>query len=272
VQELYWQGVLATCGKTHPSRKAPISKPTMASSLPTTVPIIDAHIHLYPAAELSTIAWLEPGNPVESQHSIEEYKIATASCNENIKGFVFMEVDRKHDLDAGLHDGSGWEYPLMELEWVTRIALGTPREGEGHAPEHAELCLAIVPWAPVPNGREVMIKYVGLVEERAGAAWEKVRGYRYLVQQKERGLMLGDGFIESLRWLGTKGFVFCIGVDHHRDGDWQLEECLEMVRRAHEGVEDGEKVTFLIGMSRSLISSSASFGRGRIWACQHMNI
>jgi L-rhamnono-1,4-lactonase len=34
-----------------------------------------------------------------------------------------------------------------------------------------------------------------------------------LVQDKVAGTMLGDGFVEGLRWLGRKGFVFDLGVD-----------------------------------------------------------
>ncbi|OBT50492.1 hypothetical protein VE04_08399 [Pseudogymnoascus sp. 24MN13] len=46
-------------------------------------PIIDSHIHIYPASE----------------HSLEEYTAATTSPPE-LEGFVFLETDREHDLDA----------------------------------------------------------------------------------------------------------------------------------------------------------------------------
>lgn len=137
----------------------------------------------------------------------------------------------------------------MEVDWLRRIAAGTPKLGEGHEALHKELCLAIVPWAPLPSGAQALERYVEMVRERAGESWEKIRGFRYLVQDKKEGTMLGTGFIEGLKWLGTKGFTFDVGIDHHRGGDWQLDEAVQMIRRAHEGVAEEEKVTFILGTS-----------------------
>lgn len=134
----------------------------------------------------------------------------------------------------------------MEVDWLKRIALGTPKEGEGHTAEHSKLCLAIIPWAPLPSGVEALERYVGEVEKRAGKSWEKVKGFRYLVQDKPRGTMLTDDFIEGLKWLGRKGLVFDLGVDQHSGGRWQLDEAVEMIGKAHEGVKGEEKVTFII--------------------------
>jgi L-rhamnono-1,4-lactonase len=219
----------------------------------TDVPIIDSHIHLYPSSELSTLAWHAPSNPIGSQHSLHEYVAATSS-HPSLEGFIFVETDRKHDLEAGIADGSGWEYPLMEVDWLRRIALGTPKPGEGHGAEHKDLVLAIVPWAPLPSGVVALERYVEMVRERAGESWGKIRGWRYLVQDKERGTMLGDGFVEGLKWLGRRGWAFDVGVDHHRGGDWQLEEAVEMVKRAHDGVAEAEKVTFILGKNFGFLS------------------
>ncbi|KAL2076083.1 hypothetical protein VTL71DRAFT_1026 [Oculimacula yallundae] len=208
-------------------------------------PIIDSHIHLFPASELDTLAWTSPSNPLHKQHSLSEYKAATSSST-SLEGFIFLETDRKHDLALGAQDGSGWEMPLMEVDWLKRIALGTPREGEGHTEEDAKLCLGIVPWAPVPSGGEVLERYVGQVEKVAGGAWGKIKGFRYLVQSKPKGTMLTDEFVDGLKWLGRKGFVFDVGVDQHSGGKWQLEEAVEMIEKAHEGVPEDEKVTFII--------------------------
>jgi L-rhamnono-1,4-lactonase len=213
----------------------------------TDVPIIDSHIHLYPSSELSTLAWHTPSNPIGTQHSLTEYIAATSSSKSSLEGFIFVETDRKHDLQRGVADGSGWECPLMEVDWLKRIALGTPKLGEGHGPEHKDLVLAIVPWAPLPSGVVALEGYVEMVKERAGESWGKIRGWRYLVQDKQQGTMLGGGVLEGLKWLGRKGWAFDVGVDHHRGGDWQLEETLEMVKRAHEGVAEGEKVAFILG-------------------------
>jgi L-rhamnono-1,4-lactonase len=212
---------------------------------PADYPIIDSHIHLYPASEVETLAWCKPSNPLHGQHSLEEYTVATDSPS-SLEGFIFLETDRKHDLESGAEDGSGWELPLMEVDWLKRIALGTPKEGEGHTPEHKKLCLAIVPWAPVPSGAEILERYVDEVKKHAGGSFAKIRGFRYLVQDKPKGTMLQDRFIEGLKWLGKKGYVFDLGVDQHSGGKWQLEEAVEMIEKAHEGVNEEEKVTFII--------------------------
>ncbi|KAI5861282.1 amidohydrolase [Durotheca rogersii] len=208
------------------------------------IPIIDAHIHLYPESELETLAWCKPESPLAKQHSLEEYRAATAGATP--QGFIFLETDRKNDLEAGEKDGSGWKYPLMEVAWLRRIATGQPKPGEGHSAADSELCLAYIPWAPLPSGAAAVERYIDLVKEEAGDSWPKVRGFRYLVQDKPNGTMTADGFIESLKLLGRRGFVFDLGVDQHNRGRIQLEEAVEMIDRAHDGVPEDEKVTFII--------------------------
>ncbi|KAL7623274.1 L-rhamnono-gamma-lactonase [Parahypoxylon ruwenzoriense] len=207
-------------------------------------PIIDAHIHLYPESEIETLAWYKPDSPLAGQHSLEEYK--TAAEGSTLKGFIFLETDRKNDLEAGEKDGSGWEYPLIEVSWLKRIITGQPKPGEGHTADDASLCVAYIPWAPLPSGPAAMEKYIDLVKQEAGESWPKVRGFRYLLQDKPNGTMVKDEFIESLKLLGRKGLVFDLGVDQHNRGRFQLEETVEMIDRAHDGVPEDQKVTFII--------------------------
>ena len=135
----------------------------------------------------------------------------------------------------------------MEVAWIRRVATGNPKDGEGHEKEDAKLCLAIVPWAPVPMGVEDMKKWVAEVKKVAGPeVFEKIRGFRYLVQDKPKGTMLTKGFIEALRWMGKEGYAFDLGVDQKSGGRWQLEEAVEMMEKAHEGLEEKEKVTVII--------------------------
>ncbi|KAI1764130.1 amidohydrolase 2 [Hypoxylon sp. FL1150] len=209
------------------------------------IPIIDAHIHLYPESEVDTLAWCTPDHPLRKQHSLDEYKAASAGSSPP-KGFIFLEADRKNDLAAGEKDGSGWEFPLQEVAWLRRIATGQPRPGEGHAADDASLCAAYVPWAPLPSGAAVMERYIDAVKKEAGDSWDKVKGFRYLLQDKPSGTMLTDKFIESLRLLGRRGFVFDLGVDQHNRGRAQLEEVVEMIDRAHDGVPEDQRVTFII--------------------------
>ena len=211
-------------------------------------PIIDSHIHLYPASEVRTLAWFDPSLPLSTnQHSLEEYTAATTSPPE-LEGFVFLETDREHDLDSGEADGSGWAGALMELDWIRRVAVGAPKEGEGHDESHAKLVQGIVPWAPLPSGAAVMERYVARAREVAGEAEKRISGFRYLVQSKPPGTMLGEGFIEGLKLLGREKLTFDLGVDQHSGGDWQLVEAVEMVRLAHEGVDDAQKVRIVISM------------------------
>ncbi|KAH8601684.1 hypothetical protein B0O99DRAFT_588870 [Bisporella sp. PMI_857] len=208
-------------------------------------PVIDSHIHLFPSSELDTLAWCKPSNPLYKQHSLDEYALATGSPS-SLEGFIFLETDRKHDLDLGAKDGSGWAMPLMEIDWLKRIALGTPKEGEGHTPEQGKLCLGIVPWAPVPSGEGPLERYVKEAERTAGESWGKVKGFRYLVQERPRGTMLEEKFIDGLRWLGRKGFVFDLGVNQHDGGKWQLEEAVDMIEKAHQDVEEKDKVAIIL--------------------------
>ncbi|KXJ91110.1 hypothetical protein Micbo1qcDRAFT_148212 [Microdochium bolleyi] len=216
--------------------------PAMAAD----IPIIDSHIHLYPEDELDTLSWYKPGEPLGKQHSVEDYKAATTGSPYPVKGFVFLETDRKNDLESGAKDGSGWKDPLAEVDWLRRIVTGTPKDGQGHTKEDAELCVAYIPWAPMPSGAEVLEKYIEKVKEVAGESWSKVRGFRYLLQDKPNGTALTEGFIESLKLLGRKKLVFDLGVDQRQRGRVQLEEAVEMIDRAHDGVAEEDKVVFII--------------------------
>lgn len=226
----------------------------MASDLP----IIDSHIHLYPASELDTLAWCTPDNPLGKQTSLAEYRAATGSPA-SLRGFVFLETDRKNS------DGQDWTHPLAEVAWLTRIATGKPREGEGHTAEDAKLCLGIVPWAPMPSGPAKLEAYIDAVRKEAGPeVWPKIKGFRYLLQDKPNGTALTDEFIASLQLLGRRGLVFDLGVDQHRRGRIQLEESVEMIDRAHDGVPEEEKVVFILS-ELALKSIPAPTLQGRFW-------
>ncbi|KAL1957070.1 hypothetical protein VTO42DRAFT_6328 [Malbranchea cinnamomea] len=211
------------------------------------IPIIDSHIHLWAASHLETLAWHTHSNPLGSQHSISEYRQATASASKDpstsdatyLKGFVFLETDRISSLAP-----SDWNHALDEVSFLTRIAAGTPIEGEGHEPADRDLCLAIVPWAPVAAGPEALREYMAKVRERTQTdeIFKKVTGVRYLVQDKPSGTMLGDGFVEGLKWLGQQGLVFDLGVDARQGGLWQLEEAVEMLSRVYAEQKSAPKV------------------------------
>jgi L-rhamnono-1,4-lactonase len=94
---------------------------------------------------------------------------------------------------------------------------------------------------------------MALVRERTGSdeVWQKVRGVRYLVQDKPSGVMLRSEFVEGLKWLGRQGLTFDLGVDARQGGIWQLEEAVQMLRMVYEGVDDdGDKVKVVISTYR----------------------
>ena len=203
--------------------------------------IVDSHVHLYPQSEVATLAWCDDKHLLNGQYSVEEYLSAIGN-SPRLRGFVFIEADRKSHLQSE----AGWKYPLGEVDWITRVAAGTPKPGEGHKPEDAQLCLAVIPWAPIPLGAEALERYVEQVKARAGSRSHLIKGFRYLVQDKPEGTMTQPKFIESLRWLGEHDYTFDLGVDHRKGGEWQLEGAYEMIHKAHEGVLEEKKITVVI--------------------------
>ncbi|KAF9886047.1 hypothetical protein FE257_012103 [Aspergillus nanangensis] len=213
------------------------------------VPIIDSHIHLFPESHLPTLAWHGPGNPLASQHSLDEYRIAAATALEAtqptyLRGFIFLETDRISSVEES--GEKGWNHALDEVSLLTRIISGEPITGEGHHEGDRHLCLGVVPWAPVPGGAAALRKYMALVKERTKSEeiWKKIRGVRYLVQDKPSGVMLQPEFIDGLKWLGTQCLAFDLGVDARQGGVGQLREAVEMMRRLYE--EEKSDLTIVI--------------------------
>lgn len=209
------------------------------------IPIVDSHIHLFPASHLPTLAWYTPDSPLGAQHSVDEYRHASSSISTErtterttgkskyLRGFIFLETDRISSVADGQPDSPGWMHALDEVSFLTRIALGEPVAGEGHDAAQKDLCLGIIPWAPVPGGPEALSSYMAKVKERTRIeeVWRKVRGVRYLVQDKPAGVMLQTEFMDGLRWLGQQGLIFDLGVDARQGGLHQLREAVEMMDR-----------------------------------------
>ncbi|KAM0563116.1 hypothetical protein ACHAPJ_001966 [Fusarium lateritium] len=209
------------------------------------IPVIHSHIHLFPAYETSSLSWYSDDHPLAGQHSVDQYREATTS-EPSLAGFIFVETDRKNDLKSGELDGSGWREPFAELAWIKRIALGQPRPDEGHSTEDGELCLGIVLWAPLPSTVDAMKLYIRRVEEAAGLAWSKVKGFRYLLQDKPYGTMLEKTFIENTKLLGRRGFTFDVCIDLHRRGQHQIEDLVAFARLTRDKVPENEKVVLVL--------------------------
>ena len=110
----------------------------------------------------------------------------------------------------------------------------------------------IVPWAPVHLGPAMLDRYLELLNVIGGVTLEAhtgrvkqrksmLKGFRQLLQDKLRGVMLTDEFVEGLRWIGKKGLIFEVGVDTRSTGLWQLEELVELLEKLGD-----EAPTFVI--------------------------
>ncbi|KZF24288.1 hypothetical protein L228DRAFT_259527 [Xylona heveae TC161] len=216
--------------------------------------------------------------------------------------------------DMGKEDGQGqrqgqgqgqegWQDALTELDFIARVVRDMSRPGEGHGAGHGNMCVGIVPWAPLPlgvnhhgasgkgegegegegknkckKGRKLrrgpdLETYLACVRARcagysdAGSSrvvanggdgkgyggggggkdvFGRIKGFRYLVQDKPAGVLLTDEFIEGVKWLGRKGYAFDLGVDQRQGGIWQLHEAVEMLERVMAGEEDEEKKTKIV--------------------------
>lgn len=69
----------------------------MADDDKLVLPVIDAHVHLYPEAETASLAWCAADAAFAGQHSVDEYRRAAPSAP-SLLGFVVVEADRPHDL------------------------------------------------------------------------------------------------------------------------------------------------------------------------------
>jgi L-rhamnono-1,4-lactonase len=193
--------------------------------------IIDSHIHLFAETHLPRLSWageLPKGHVLKRGNTVATYKDATAAAA-NLVGFVFLETDRI----SGLAEDQ-WDDALSEAAFLSRIAQGTPVEGEGHTSADAKLCLGVVPWAPVPAGPSALENYMTkLWTLYPGDYKEKVKGVRYLLQNKPKEVMLQPDFISALQWLGEKDLSFDLGVDARSAGLHQLEEACAMMKKVY---------------------------------------
>lgn len=187
---------------------------------------------------------------------MDEYRQATSSIPIvpdsaeplYLRGFIFIETDRISSIEES---GNGWKHTLDEVALLARIIHGEPIDGDQHRHIDRPLCLGIVPWAPVPGGAVTLERYMCKVRETVGTddVWRKIRGVRYLVQDKPSGVMLQPDFVDGLKWLGRKQLTFDLGVDARQGGMWQLREAVEMMERVYEGVDKKDQVVIVISPS-----------------------
>jgi L-rhamnono-1,4-lactonase len=214
--------------------------------------VIDSHIHLWPesASNENGHSWMKPGMPLAKQHILPDYYQAsrqdtTEHGDVTVDGVVYVETDRHYETPS--EDLADWaSNPLDEVKFVRKIVDG------GYGERDSRMLLGIVLWAPMNQSPEVLKEWLHLAEEAAGPeTWKRVKGFRFLLQaihdqDKFKQLVLGDDFAANLKILGQRGFSFDIGVDQHSGGPWQLELVYTAMQRAHAGMPDEQKVTFII--------------------------
>ena len=183
--------------------------------------IIDSHIHLFTSSDLAHLSWMTPSHPLHASHSIAEYTTASIPDPADpidvafITGFIFVETDRSYPLPLQATDEC-LSQPLAELKFAAGL----------------EGCLGVVPFAPIPLGREGMEKWWAMVEEKEK---RRVLGVRYLFQDKPARTMLQEGVMDGIKWALDRGMAFDLGLDFHKGGEWQMIEAVEMLKRVFEG-------------------------------------
>lgn len=239
------------------------------SQLPGPVPVLDTHIHLWPSTATSPTnhGWMTPGLFLAKRHGVEEYRAATRGAGAGLRGFVYVETDRylpsrvpgvsEREIEALRQSDDGdlrgsvvekmenWaKEPLEELKFLRRIVEGRPEEGDGFQPEDSGFMVGCVVWAPFHLRTELFDLFLDIAERVAGPRlWEKVVGFRYLLQGIKVEVTLRD-LLESKHWLnnilrlrsgrGGKGWAFDIGVDTHSTGVWQVDAAAAMVETIRE--------------------------------------
>jgi len=194
----------------------------------TQSPIIDAHIHLWPASAANTTshAWMKPGDHLAKQYSIDTYLQATASKAQDVDltGFVYVETDRTIVHDYG-KDIKVWAAePLKEISFLRGVVEGTANKESGVNASHATLLKGIVAWAPLDRPLHDFLQYITIAKKVAGEqTWNKIKGFRFLLQGiKDEALFKAlldtstSSFIMLLKFLGTHNFSFDVGVDQRQ--------------------------------------------------------
>lgn len=185
--------------------------------------IIDTHIHLFAESHLDDLSWMTADSLLHGNHRLQEY---ADSVTQSIAGVIFVETDRKSSL-------TDWVKPIEEFEYISRVCRGVELPEEGTAPGVGKLLVGMVPWAPVLGGRSSLEKYISMLKQSSGSeSFSKIKGFRYLVQDKPAGTMVDPNFIDGVRYLGEEGFAFDLGIDTRSGGNWQLEEAITLAENS----------------------------------------
>ena len=146
-----------------------------------TIPIIDAHLHLWDLSRLE-YPWLNSVPSIQRNFLIEDYERATAGCG--VEKMVFVQCECRPD-----------QY-LKEVAFVTEQARQDSR------------LVGIVAYAPLEKGQRVEAQLSEL------SAFSLVKGVRRMYDD-EPDLCTSPGFLEGLCMLPAYGWTFDISVKPH---------------------------------------------------------
>lgn len=191
----------------------------------TNMKVIDSHIHLLSLKNQSILKW-HGDHPLNVNCRLEEYTSQSNNKDFDIDGVVVVEFDPVVDLEKGL---DGCQSSILEYQYISRIINGTLPADEG-SNDYSNMIKAYIPWAPMPLGPKVLEQFVNIMKD-SGNNFDYVKGFRYLLQDKPKQVMLQPDFIESMKWLDNKNFVFDWGIDLRSGGLWQFEESVELFKQ-----------------------------------------
>jgi L-rhamnono-1,4-lactonase len=188
-----------------------------------------------------------PSHPLAKQHIVSDYLAITRP---QPAGFVYVETDRYLPSfapdDASEEKLHAWaKEPLAEVKFLRDIVERHGGEMKG--------CVVFAPFHLAPD---LFRTYLVMLERVAGPAlWDRIVGFRYLLQGKGEGgvekLVSGEDWLSNVASLskgrGGRGWCFDVGADVNRDGEAGLEAVGEMVRevRRREG-SGGGHVRFIL--------------------------
>ena len=218
----------------------------------------------------------DPTHILSKRHGISDYKATTGSspAGSSLAGFIYVETDRylpsktpdvypnasEEQVKKALKEWA--RAPLQELEFLRRVVEDTPQEGDGFETGEGEMMKGAVVWAPFHLSPSLFNVYLEIAESVAGPRlWERVVGFRYLLQGKEDGevaSLVGSGewvanVVSLGKGRGWRGWAFDVGVDMNRDGTEPLGAVGGMVRevREREGYNDSGTLPVRFVLSKS---------------------
>ncbi|KAG9639385.1 hypothetical protein KCU64_g13421, partial [Aureobasidium melanogenum] len=234
-------------------------------------PILDSHIHLWPAlaADANGHAWMnDPDFLLSKQHILSDY--TTASSSYPPTGVIYVETDRRLQDPSSSSLQTWAAEPIKELQFLRSIVEGA------YGAEASNLLQGIVAWAPVDQGPAVFSQWLDVAEKTTGSkTWERVKGFRFLLQAitdktEFENLVLSNDFISILKSFSQreKRFTFDVGIDQRSGGTWQLETFTKVLEKLYDNVPEDKRTMIVMNhMCKPAYTSKSSDSFSRWKSC-----